>query len=134
MISYSLNEFVLENTERRSLRYRGALGPTNWELIQPLKRSLSTCTQSRSRFVTLKRVPLGGVPTTVPVVEGADRMCTPGRCTKAISWFCDAGIVRVTVFPAGAAAAIWGEASTGTEGGGSGQAIAVRSAKDGSGF
>jgi hypothetical protein len=51
-----------------------------------------------------------------------------------MSWFCDAGIVRVTVFPAGAAAAIWREASTGAEGEGSGQAIAVRSAKDGSGF
>ena len=107
---------ALTETARFSC-YCGSLGPTNWVLIQPLKRSLSTCTQSALRFVTLKRVPLGGVPTTVPAVEGADLMLTPGRCTKAISCFCDAGIVwRGVVSAAGAAAAIWGEASTGTEG------------------
>jgi hypothetical protein len=138
---------ALTETARFSC-YRGSLGPTNWVLIQPLKRSLSTCTQSALRFITLKRVPLGGVPTTVAAVEGADLMLTPGRCTKAISWFCDGGIVwRGVVSAAGAAAATWGDALTGTEGataaiweegstvtqgGGSGRATTVAAAGDGS--
>ena len=105
--------------------YRGALGPTNCELIQPFKRLLSTWTQSPSRLVTLKRAPLGAVPTTVPVADGADLMFTLGRCRKTVSRFWTAGTVwRAALFPAGAAEATWGEASTAAEGGRSGQATA----------
>ena len=105
--------------------YRGALGATNCELIQPFKRLLSTWTQSPSRLVTLKRAPLGAVPTTVPVADGADLMFTLGRCRKTVSRFWTAGTVwRAALFPAGAAEATWGEASTAAEGGRSGQATA----------
>jgi hypothetical protein len=55
--------------------------------MQPLKRSLSTCTQSRSLLVTSKRVPWGAVPRILPVADGADLMFTPGRCRKRISRF-----------------------------------------------
>jgi hypothetical protein len=63
-------------------RYRGSLAARNCDLIQPLNWSLSTCIQSPSRFVTLKRMPFGGFPTTPAFVEGADLIFTPGRCKK----------------------------------------------------
>jgi hypothetical protein len=108
--------------------YRGALGATNCELIQPFKRLPSTWTQSPSRLVTLKRAPLGAVPRTVPFADGVDLMFTPGRCRKTVSRFCAAGTVwRAALFPAGAAEATWGEGSTLREGGRSGQATAAGS-------
>src|ERR1700730_14003371 len=113
--------------------YRASLGPRNWELIQPFKRSPSTWTQSPSRFVTWNRVPLRAAPTTVPLADGVDLMFTPGRCKKTISALSHGGTVwRAAVL--GAAAAIWGAASKITEGGRSGQATALGSARDGSGI
>src|ERR1700680_4260532 len=105
--------------------YCGALAATNWDLIQPFKRALSTWTQSPSRLVTLKRVPLGAVPRTIPFADVVSLMFTPGRCRKTVSRFCDTGTVwRAALGPAGAAEATWGEASTVREGGRSGQAAA----------
>jgi len=79
-----------------SSSHHGSLAARNRDLIQPLNRSLSTCTQSPSRLVTLKRVPLGAVARTRPLVEGADLMWTPGRCRKTMSSFCmdEAGSVN----------------------------------------
>jgi hypothetical protein len=66
--------------------YRGSAGAKNCALTQPVKRPFCTFTQSAFRPVTLKRVPFfGAVARTLPLVEGADRMFTPGRCEKRIS-------------------------------------------------
>jgi hypothetical protein len=112
-----------------SFSYRGSLAARNCDLIQPLKRSLSTCTQSPSRFVTVKRVPLGAVPRTRPFAEGANLMFTPGRCKKTMSGFCDAETGWCgALFAVGAAGATSG-VSTLMEAGRSGQATAT----DGSG-
>jgi hypothetical protein len=101
-------------------------------LIQPLERPLSSCTQSPSRFVTFKRVPLGAVPRTGPFVEGVDLMFTPGRCKKTISRFCDTETVWCGVaFAAGASGAASGEVSTVMEGGRSGQATAASGSREG---
>ena len=62
--------------------YWGLSGARNWELIQPFKRVFSTWTQSPSRPVAVNCVPLGAVPRTGAVPEGADLMFTPGRCKK----------------------------------------------------
>src|ERR1700719_4971714 len=63
-------------------------------------------------------------------------MFTPGRCTNAISWFWRAGAVwRVRLPPpVRAAGATWGEASTGAEAGGSGQAGTEKDAGYGAGI
>src|SRR6202022_1009580 len=99
-----------------------------------LKRSLSTCTQSPSRFVTLNRVPLGAVPRTRPFAEGADLIFTLGRCKKTMSGFCDAETVwRGAVFPVGATGATSG-VSTVTEAGRSGQATTTDGSGGDSGF
>jgi hypothetical protein len=119
----------------RPASYLGSLGARNWELIQPFKRPLSTCTQSPSRVVTSKRVPLAAVPRTGPFADGVDLMFTPGRCKITVSRFWDAGTVwRVAVF-AGGAAASWGAGSKTTEDGTSGQATTglLGGAGDGSG-
>jgi hypothetical protein len=104
-------------------------------LIQPFKRPLSTCTQSASLSVTLKRMPLRAVPRTVPLADGVDLMFTPGRCKKTTSGFSHGGTLwRAAGFPVSAAGAPWGEASTVKEGGRSGQATALFVAGDGSGI
>jgi hypothetical protein len=76
---------------------------------------------------------LDAVPRTVPVAEGVDLMFTLGRCTKTIARFWRMGTVwSVAIFPVGAAAAIWGEASRVPEAGRSGQATPLSPARDGS--
>ena len=120
---------VFTNVTEVRFRYRGLLAARNCDLIQPLNWSLSTCTQSPSRFVTLKRMPLGGFPTTPAFVEGADLIFTPGRCKKTVSSFCDEETVgRGVSVLLGAAGATF-EVSTVMEAGRSGQATAT----DGSG-
>src|SRR5260370_13758102 len=67
--------------------YRGSLGARNWELIQPFKGPLYTCTQSPSRLAILKRVPLGALAGTLPLAEGVDLTFTLGRCSNTLSRF-----------------------------------------------
>jgi len=99
-----------------------------------LKRSLSTCTQSPSRFVTLKRMPFPAFPTTRPFVEGADLIFTPGRCKKTISGFCDKETVGRGVFVALGATGTTAEVSAAMEVGRSGQATATDGSGEVSGF
>src|SRR5260370_7864082 len=70
--------------------YRGSLGARNWELIQPFKGPLSTCTQSPSRLATLKRVPLGAVPRTLPVAARAHLTFALALYKKTTSTFSSA--------------------------------------------
>jgi hypothetical protein len=120
---------VLTNVIQVRFRYRGLLGARNCDLIQPLNWSLSTCTQSPSRFVAVKLMPLGAFPTTVAFVEGANLIFTPGRCKKTVSGFCDKETVgRGVSVLLGAAGATF-EVSVVREAGRSGQATAT----DGSG-
>jgi hypothetical protein len=113
---------------RSRFTYRGSLAATKRDLIQPVNWSLSTCTQSPSRFLTVKRVPLRADPTTRVFAEGPDLICTPGRCTKTMSWFCDAEAVSRAAAFSSDAASPFAEVST-VETGRSGHLAA----KDGSG-
>jgi hypothetical protein len=94
-------------------RYWGLLGARNWELIQPFKAVFSTWTQSPSLLVAVNRVPLGAVPRTGAVPDGADLTLTPGRCKKTKSRFCAAEVVWGVT----ALGATWGEASVREAGG-----------------
>ena len=75
-------EVLREEWIRDTPSYRGSVGAKNCALIQPFKRPFCTWIQSASRLSTLKRVPFGAVPRPVPLFEGVDLMCTPGRCKK----------------------------------------------------
>jgi len=74
-------------------------------------------------------MPLGAFPTTPAFVEGANLICTPGRCKKTVSGFYDEETVGRGVSVLLSAAGTTFEVSTVMEAGRSGQATAT----DGSG-
>ena len=117
------------NVIEMRFRYCGLLAARNCDLIQPLNLLLSTCTQSPSRFVTVKRMPLEAFPTTRAFVEGADLIFTRGRCKKTVSGFCDEETVGRGVSALLGAAGATFEVSIVMEAGRSGLATAT----DGSG-
>jgi hypothetical protein len=103
-------------------RYRGLLGARNRELIQPFQLGFSTWTQSPSRLVAVDCVPLGAVPRTGALPEGADLLFTPGRCKKTRSRF---GVTAL--------GATWGEASAVLEAETLGEGTAPDAPRGGSG-
>jgi hypothetical protein len=48
--------------------------------LDPTLQAIALYLSSVLRFVTLKRVPLGALPTTAPSNDGVDLMFTPRRC------------------------------------------------------
>ena len=59
--------------------------PTKWSLIQPFTPLLSISSQCPLRFVISSRVPLGALPTTLLLADGADLMFTPERSKETNS-------------------------------------------------
>jgi hypothetical protein len=112
--------------------YCGLLAARNCEFIHPFQRPPSTWTHSPARFVILNRVPLGALPKTMPVADGAALMFTPGRCRKTVSTF-----RNNTAFPADAIVAPWAVIEAGrshaTAAGGSGAGSRILALAAGSG-